>query len=507
MIHSLRMATPTPPDSEARDRTLDAARVLAEILDIYESLGYPREVVTQWSLPASDVADLWRLVQSSGARRVLEVGAFVGTSAFLMARALPDATVQSVDPNLPLDVEFTAMGSADRRADLSRRTLEIARESAGRLGLADRIRFHEGGFAVGATFALTEVAIPVIGPRLCAELGPFDLAFIDGLHFEDAVASDIALVLEHLRPDGLIVLHDAIGYWGSHVRRAVHRILERDASLCFTHAPYADLYRGIGTLCRRDRPVPRLEERVAAAFGDGSALSEHLARLLRSLFPTARFDPRDELARSIAARLPDGDGPHVVVAFDAIDSLAPASQSDALAAVLAHADAAVLGFSPPGEEGAAPAWSRPLACRVESLAGLGFDALDLVYPFLEPYTHPYGGPTALTRRSSALLDACVAVRREGVGHIQRATLRGEPLTAASARALSDLRLQLLYGVRCFSEMRALRENMELAFRQLEHAHRELGEAHRTQAEKLASWTAWRIHLGRHHFWRRPSPGA
>jgi hypothetical protein len=148
-----------------------------------------------------------------------------------------------------------------------------------------------------------------------------------------------------------------------------------------------------------------------------------------------------------------------------------------------------------------------LACRVESLAGLGFDALDLIYPFLEPYTHPYGGPTALTRRSSALLDACVAVRREGVGHIRRATLRGEPLTAASARALSDLRLQLLYGVRCFSEMRALRENMELAFRQLEHAHRELGEAHRTQADKLASWTAWRIHLGRHHFWRRPSPGA
>jgi predicted O-methyltransferase YrrM len=212
-------------------RSVDPARELDAILSVFAALGYPREVVTQWSLPSSDVADLVRLAAESGARRVLEVGSFVGTSAFLMARALPEAEIHSVDPNLPLDVEFTAMGSADRGADLARRTLEIARESARRLALDGRVHFHEGGFAVGATFALADVAIPVIGPDLCARQGPFDFAFIDGLHFEDAVEADIALTLAHMTPDGVVALHDAIGYWGSHVRRAVHRILERDPSL------------------------------------------------------------------------------------------------------------------------------------------------------------------------------------------------------------------------------------------------------------------------------------
>jgi predicted O-methyltransferase YrrM len=495
------------PDLQKRDRTVDAAEELARILGVYESLGYPREVVTQWSLPSSDVADLWRIAQESSAERVLEVGSFVGTSAFLMAKALPRAMVHSFDPNLPLDVEFTAMGSANRGANLARRTLEIARESAGLLGVGERVRFHEGGFAVGSTFALGEVPIPVVGPGLCSELGPFDLAFIDGLHFEDAVEADISLVLKHLRPDGLAVLHDAIGYWGSHVRRAVHRVLERDASLCFTHAPYADLYRGIGTLARRARAVPSLGERVRATFGDGAVLSEHLARLLRSLFPGARFDARDELATSIAARIPQGNGAAVVLAFDAVDPLGPDAQDDALAALLSRADAAVLGFTPPGESGAAPAWSRPLACRVETLAQHGFDAHDLVYPFLEPYTHPYGGPTALTRRSSALLDTVVCVRRGGGVLGKDSGGRPDALTPATARALTDLRLQLLYGVRCFADMRTLRETADTAFHALQESFHALQESHRAQAERLAFWTAWRIHIGRHHFWRRPqSPG-
>jgi predicted O-methyltransferase YrrM len=493
-------------------RSVDPARELDAILSVFAALGYPREVVTQWSLPSSDVADLVRLAAESGARRVLEVGSFVGTSAFLMARALPEAEIHSVDPNLPLDVEFTAMGSADRGADLARRTLEIARESARRLALDGRVHFHEGGFAVGATFALADVAIPVIGPDLCARQGPFDFAFIDGLHFEDAVEADIALTLAHMTPDGVVALHDAIGYWGSHVRRAVHRILERDPSLSFTHAPYLDLYRGIGTLARTGRATPPLEARAVAAFGDLGALTEHLARLLRTTFPRARFDARDPIAQAIAVKIGDGgghaaDGPRVVLAFDAIDGLAPTEQHGALARLLEGADAAVLGFSPPGEDGAAPAWARPLATRVALLASLGFDALDLVYPFLEPYTHPYGGTTALTRKTSAMLDAVVAVRRGSSALGARAlSVRAEPLTEASARALTDMRLQLLYGVRCFAAMRSARDGMDAAFAKLRDDHERQSALHADRAELLAHWTAWRVHIGRFHFWRRPNGG-
>ncbi len=503
MAHGSTVHGPTARES------IDAAKELDAILSVFAALGYPREVVTQWSLPSSDVEDLLRLAAESRARRVLEVGSFVGTSAFLMARALPDAEIHSVDPNLPLDVEFTAMGSADRGADLARRTLEIARDSAQRLGLDARVHFHEGGFAVGATFALSDVAIPVIGPELCAREGPFDFAFIDGLHFEDAVEADIALALAHMTPDGVVALHDAIGYWGSHVRRAVHRILEGDPSLCFTHAPYLDLYRGIGTLARKGRATPPLEARAGAAFGDLGALTEHLARLLRTTFPRARFEPHDALAQAIAAKIGAGagDGPRVVVDFDAVDAIAPAEQETALARLLEGADAAVLGFSPPGEDGAAPAWARPLASRVAALDRLGFDAHDLVYPFLEPYTHPYGGPTALTRRTSALLDTVVAVRRgSGTLGARTASVRAEALTEASARALTDMRLQLLYGVRCFADMRAARDATDAAFAELSADHARQSALHASRAELLAHWTSWRVHIGRFHFWKRPTVG-
>lgn len=475
-----------------RRRELDA------ILGVFESLGFPREVVTQWSLPETDVADLWRLAEESGARRVLEVGSFVGTSAFLMARALPDARIHSIDPNLPLEVEFSAMGSSERGADLGRRTLEIARESARRLGLGERVQFHEGGFAVGATFALNDVEIPVIGPAVCAEHGPFDFAFVDGLHFEDAVVADAELALGAMRDGGTVAFHDAIGYWGSHVRRAIHRVLERERGLCFTHAPYAALYRGIGTLSSRGRATPDLATRLEACFGDARVLAEHLARLLRARFPGARFDPRDELASAIAARLPAPhapDAPRVVLAFDAIDGVPPSEQATALAGLLDGAAAAVLGFSPPGEELAAPAWSRPLATRVAQLDAAGFVATDSIYRFLEPYTHPYGGPTALARRTSALLDTVVATRRGR-------DLADAPLNCEAARALTDMRLQLLYGTRAFDAMRTARDSAQWSHAELDRRHQALAAEHARTGAMLAHWTAWRIHLGRFHFWRR-----
>jgi hypothetical protein len=61
---------------------------LTRILEVYESLGYPRATVTQWSLPATDVADLWALAERSGARRVLEVGMAGATSTLYLAEAL-----------------------------------------------------------------------------------------------------------------------------------------------------------------------------------------------------------------------------------------------------------------------------------------------------------------------------------------------------------------------------------------------------------------------------------
>lgn len=482
---------------------------LSRILEVYEALGYPRAAVTQWSLPATDVADLWTLAERSGAHRVLEIGSFVGTGAFLMAQALPAAEVHSVDPNLPLDVEFGAMGADGRGADLSRRTLEVARLAADRLGLAARVRFHEGGFAVGSTFALDDVPVPVVGPGICRAYGPFGFVFIDGLHFEDAVVADLRLAISALAPDGTIALHDCIGYWGSHVRRAVACVLEHDDTLSFEHAPYGDLLRAIGTLSRRARTSPALEQRAECCFGDVRSLAEHVARLLRASFAGARFEARDALAAAVTAHLGGAseDAPRVAIAFDAIDGTVPSQQDAALRALAEGADAVVLGLTPPGEVDAAGAWSRPLARHVSRLAELGFDCHDLITPFLEPYTHAFGGGSVLKRRTSFLLDTVVAVRRGG--RLASRVAARTPLDAAHARALTDQRLQLLFAAQSYADMRAryigthdgaaeLRREFDRHLAEYERQRREVVRL----GEMVADWSSWRIHLGRLRFLRR-----
>jgi len=479
---------------------------LARILDVYESLGYPRATVTQWSLPATDAADLCELAAASNARRILEVGSFVGTSAFLMAQALPRTEVFSVDPNLPLKVEFTAMAADGKGADLSRTTLDVARLTAARLGLSARVHFLEGGFAVGSTFALDDVPVPVIGRDVCQEHGPFDFAFIDGLHFEDAVVADVQLTLSALAPHGTIALHDCIGYWGSHVRRAVARILETDDSLSFTHAPYQSLTRAIGSLSRTNRQSPLLEERVRACFGDGEKLANQLARLLRSTFSNERFRACDALAQRVLFHMNQGDDEHgrVTLAFDALDAVHPQNQSNVLRNLVDGRDAVVLGLTPPGELNAAGAWARPLAQHVERLSTLGFDTYDSVTPFLEPYTHAFGGGSVIDRKTSFLLDTVIAVRR-GSSCAARFS-HVIPLDAPRARALTDLRLQTLFAAVSHSEMRERYIAMHDGAATLREAlHIRNVETLRLGAA-LHEWSSWRIHLGRYRCWRRRESG-
>jgi predicted O-methyltransferase YrrM len=475
---------------------------LRRIADVHAELGYPREVVALWALPRNDAIDLWRIARDSGARRVLEVGSFVGTSALLMAHAVPEAQIHSVDPNLPLDIEFSAMGAKGDAADLSRRTLEIARLAAHRLGFEDRVHFHEGGFAVGESFALTDAPVPVIGPELCAREGPFDLVYVDGLHFEDAVHADVSLATQALSPQGTIVLHDCIGYWGSHVRRAVARVLESDDSLSFQHAPYGDLLRAIGTLSRRGRALPALEQRAERCFGDVRGLSEHVARLLRATFAHARFESRDALAAAVTAHLGGApeDAPRVTIAFDALDGVEPAAQDAALRALTEGADAVVLGLTPPGEVDAAGAWSRPLARHVARLSSMGFDCHDLITPFLEPYTHAFGGGSPISRRTSFLLDSIVAVRR-GSARPARVADR-TPLTAAAARILTDQRLQMLFAARSYADVRGRYQQVHDSAAALRlEADRQHAEAQRL-GRLVADWSAWRLHIGRLRLWRR-----
>jgi predicted O-methyltransferase YrrM len=526
---------------------------LERIAAVHEGIGYPREVVAQWALPTRDALDLWEIALASGARRVLEVGSFVGTSALLLAHALPEAEIHSVDPNLPLEIEFSAIGTFGKSADLSRRTLEIARIATDRLGLAARVHFHEGGFAVGESFALADAAVPVIGPALCAREGPFDLAFVDGLHFEDAVHADVTLALSALAPNGTIVLHDAVGYWGSHVRRAVARILEAQPELVFRHHPYRSLYRAIGTLGRVAPAAVPLEARVASAFGDQRRLVDQFARIVRLHFPQEPVVGCDPLSAEVVARLgasAGGSTGQVVVALDTVDAVPPHEVPQVLGKLLAGCDAGLIGLTPPGESGAASAWSRPLSARVREFDALGFDAFDLVQPMFEPHSYAFGDRCAIPWRTSFLLESVIVARR---GSTAWERLRAHaPLTVERARSLTDLRLQLLFATcshfdlreqhealrqQCASleqqrdsyqqqreslqqqreslqqqreSLQQQRESLQQPRESLQQPHQELLARHaaleveaRRLSELVRFWSSWRIHVGRHHFWRRP----
>jgi hypothetical protein len=55
-------------------------------------------------------------------------------------------------------------------------------------------------------------------------------------------------------------------------------------------------------------------------------------------------------------------------------------------------------------------------------------------------------------------------------------------------------------------MRSARDTVDAGFAELDAGFAELSAAHARQAELLAHWTAWRVHIGRFHFWRRPNGG-
>ena len=129
------------------------------------------------------------LARSTGARRILEIGAAIGYGAIWLARGAPEARVYSVD----IDPE----------------RLAAARGYLERAGAADRVELIEGA------------ALEVIH-RLD---GPFDLVYVDAVKTEYRKYLD--LVLPKLRVGGVIVCDNLL--WGGQVAAPDEDREDRDA--------------------------------------------------------------------------------------------------------------------------------------------------------------------------------------------------------------------------------------------------------------------------------------
>lgn len=115
------------------------------------------------------------LVRLTGARRVLEIGAFIGLSAMTMARAMPRGG------------HLTTIEKFDHFADICRRNFSAN-------GLSDRITLLEGD------------AFEVLDGPLEDE--PFDMVFIDGN--KERYGSYFEEVEARVRSGGLILVDDVL---------------------------------------------------------------------------------------------------------------------------------------------------------------------------------------------------------------------------------------------------------------------------------------------------------
>lgn len=477
-------------DAGAPPAVIDVKALHDRVLAAYEGAGCSRAVIAGWAISDNDVEDFVTLAHAAQPRRILEVGTHVGVSTMLLALVCPRAEIFTVDPDFPVSIEDSAVVSGDRREKEDPTVHEVARRAAQALGVLDRIRFFKGGFSIPATFASTltgEGEVPVVGPDLCREHGPFDFIFVDGLHTAAAVASDLELAAPHLTPDGVMVLHDCIGFWGANVRAGVFDFLRKHSGLRFVHPRYDLLYKSVGTIRTRteDRasagevrdPIARktlpesvrqtLVQTARNALGDGAvlelrvgdALFDDDARSVALAKNPARF------ASALGKQLADGDFAGLFSA-----ELADFGSDEALASAIKAAREAelplVLATTPPGERGVAGPHSRPLARLIDIAEAAGAFVFAAPALDLEPARYPLlSEPRDLGLSSLFASVVVVAPEPVFVDALDRPLAR---LTAEAAAEREQLEIQRVHIAasfrRYFEERERVQESLATAAR-------------------------------------------
>ena len=133
-----------------------------------------------------------------------------------------------VDPNLPVNVQSSELGLLEERGCLFfvRKMLEFfgnhtATVLEGFFSCPPQRSFREQLLSCG----IRPDRIDIVGDRV-GDFAPYDLVFIDGDHFAEAVHSDLSLVSKYLSKMGTIILHDLSGKWANEVETGVRRFLQ-----------------------------------------------------------------------------------------------------------------------------------------------------------------------------------------------------------------------------------------------------------------------------------------
>lgn len=276
---------------------------------VAEYPGIPLPVLLTWSIAPLDAMAVSCLVSAIDAEvTVIDVGTFVGVSAFIFASHPLVRSVTTIDPNPLVTGEVNekndALGAWIRPESVPSdlRVADVAKRTLGRFPEeAAKIDFFEGYLAPG-TGGTTQGEDPRrFDPGSLDDRAPI-LAFIDALHTSEGVFRDLSALFS-AQPSAIAVLDDCRHYWGPFVQAGIARFLE--ANTDYNFYLLADLCPGLsssnlgivhpkeGTTDRSirqfaldfDRSVDAITllEREGQLLGQVSALTDEVADLREAL--------------------------------------------------------------------------------------------------------------------------------------------------------------------------------------------------------------------------------
>ena len=171
----------------------------------------PRDLVNGWSIQDADAIALARLLECYPREPVfvLEVGTFVGASAFHFACQPKVSEVVSIDTNISL-AKLADQVVAKKNQDIAYRDAEDfgpgASPNVGVLDVAEAAlacfpeQWQKVRLVTGTTGSV-HIPAPANGASL--------VAFVDGSHGKERVEADLRAIFEH-NPYAVAVLHDCV---------------------------------------------------------------------------------------------------------------------------------------------------------------------------------------------------------------------------------------------------------------------------------------------------------
>jgi phage shock protein A len=215
----------------------------------------PKDTVDAWSISEADILSLGLLLECYPQEvEVLEIGTFVGTSAFFFASHPKVTRVISVDPNPTVAEELNdksemlgAQLDPESLGDL--RVLDVARAVLAEFPDENRkVQLHAGTVGNGR-IAITEDSSRGVESseapmsELAGE-GPL-VAFVDGLHTREGVHADLKAIFDY-NPHAVAILDDCRHAWGPFVQAGVVSFME-EAEEEYDLQLVGDLGAGVAT--------------------------------------------------------------------------------------------------------------------------------------------------------------------------------------------------------------------------------------------------------------------